>query len=154
MNNIVNYNTEQSSNNTETYTVSIIKKNPFIIEDSIISLDAKLNDIGVIYISQTRTSQGLIAHVINNNPQTTQPGMLLNRQDNTLKFTLHWNIADKVIGFIEQSDGLETSLDAFTRYMPGGEQPLNIITVRDLINYLFQQQQQQQFTGQQPFGFR
>jgi len=147
MNNMVNYNNQQQNNNG-TCNLSIIRKNPFVIEDSIVSLASKLNDIGVIYIAQSRMASVLIAHVINNKPQMPQPGIPLSRQSNTLKFTLHWNSTDNVIGFIENSDGIQNSFDTFLSAMPGQEQPLNIITVGDLVNYLQQYSSRQQFAPQ------
>jgi len=116
--------THPEQSNDDEWILSIVRKNPYVIDDSKINLNFPVNTAGILgFIRNTGEPNAPIFANIINQTGTSQ---------NPLKFSVHINHADKVIGFIETLDTNKLMPSMFN-FGNQFERPLNVLTFRDLV---------------------
>ena len=124
----------QGQNNNDEWILSIVRKDPYVIDDSTIKLNHPVNIAGILgFIRNSGMPNApIFANIINQTGPSQNP----------LKFSVHINHNDKVIGFIEETNN-NTGMRSMYNLSNQFEQPLNVLTFRDLVMNM---------SGHNPYG--
>ena len=139
--NMINNNSNIKIDENDEYTLSIVNRSPYTINEFKVKLKDLPNTMGVISFTGDINYGGpmnIMANMVNKNNNNNVGG---NYNVTPLKYEVHYNAQDKVFGFIETNDNkLHHGFSMLNSFM-NNQTTLNVLTFKNLLEILSIQRQ-------------